>query len=117
MSNQRKRIYRNPIRRPVILSVIIVGLLVGARWYREVRVNHRQNDLSSNLRQTKSDIVGLKAEIEELKARTVALLTEDALLQAIAAKDIKMENIDRSKVHTIPTLGSLDRMAMNSTTE
>ena len=90
--------YRNRIRLPVVLFLVIVGGLVGTRWIKEVRAHHLQNRLSTELRTLNHDITELDRTIADLKGRQQSLLTEDALNAALTKRGVKMEKFDQSTV-------------------
>lgn len=116
--NRRNRLcYRNHIRLPVILFILIVGGLVGTRWIKEVRVHHQENRLSSQLRTVNHQIATLTSHISDLKGRRQALLTEDALRHSMAEHHIQMSGFDPSTVIHIgtPRAQSATAMAQPST--
>jgi hypothetical protein len=86
--------YRNNIRLPAILFIVIVGSLVGLRWIKEVRAHHLENRLSTQLRTMNREIATLSSHISDLKGRRQELLTEDALNRAIAERGLKVEPFD-----------------------
>ncbi len=90
MSRNRNR-YRNSIRLPVILFLVITGGLVGARWIREVKAHNLQNRLSVELRQLNHDCLSLRRDISDLEGRETALLTEDSLSKQLSKLGIKLD--------------------------
>ena len=114
--NRRNRLrYRNNIRLPVILFILIVGSLVGLRWIKEVRSHHLENRLSSQLRTLNHEITILTSHISDLKGRRQALLTEDALTRAMAEQKLRMSDFDPATVIHIGTGRTQSAAAMVQT--
>lgn len=90
--------YRNRVRLPVVLFLVIVGGLVGTRWIKEVRAHHVQNRLSTELRALNLEITELERNIADLKGRQQSLLTEDALNAALARRGVKMDKFEAGTV-------------------
>lgn len=112
MTRRNRLRYRNNIRLPIILFILIVGSLVGLRWIKEVRAHHLENRLSSQLRNINHEIATLSSHISDLKGRRQALLTEDALLKAMADRKLQMSPIDLSTVMHIGTAATGTQQAM-----
>ncbi|MBL9142735.1 MAG: hypothetical protein JNM99_03540 [Verrucomicrobiaceae bacterium] len=115
MTRRNRLRYRNNIRLPIILFILIVGSLVGLRWIKEVRAHHLENRLSSQLRNINHEIATLSSHISDLKGRRQALLTEDALLKAMADRKLKMDPIDLSTVMHIGPVATGTQQAMTQT--
>lgn len=98
--------YRNRIRLPVVLFLVIVGGLVGTRWIKEVRAHHLQNRLSTELRNLNHEISELERNIADLRGRQQSLLTEDALNAALVKRGVKMEKFDPATVIEISASGT-----------
>ncbi len=94
--------YRNSIRLPGVLFLVIVGGLVGTRWIKEVRAHHLENRLSSELRELNHEITLLDRTIGDLNGRRQSLVTEDALNAALEKRGVKMQKFDAAKVIEIP---------------
>lgn len=106
--------YRNRIRLPVVLFLVIVGGLVGTRWIKEVRAHHLQNRLSTELRNLNHEVAELDRSIADLRGRQQSLLTEDALNEALAKRGLKMEKFDPASVIEISSIPTgPDSLAQN----
>jgi outer membrane murein-binding lipoprotein Lpp len=97
MSKNRHR-YRNQVRLPVILFLLIAGGLIGARWIREVSVQAEQNKLSTRLRDLNHRAAILDQDINDLRGRETALVAEDVLIRRMAEGDMHMNRVDQSQV-------------------
>jgi hypothetical protein len=91
MSRRNTNRYRQSVRMPVILLLVITGGLVGARWIKEVRAHNLQNRLCVQLRQLDHDCVQLKRDIGDLEGRATALLTEDSLNKQLSKLGITLD--------------------------
>lgn len=98
MRERNRLSYRNRIRLPVILTIVIFGGLVGMRYIKLVRAHHTENRLSTELRNLNHEIVSLNSHIADLKGRRQALLSEDSLTASVAARGLKLATFDQSTV-------------------
>ncbi len=92
LHNRRNR-YRNSIRLPVILFVMIVGGLVGTRWIKEVRARHEVLRLSTEVRELDHSVTSLRRDIKDLTSRYSALTTDDQLKARLTKRHIEMRDI------------------------
>lgn len=90
--------YRNSMRLPVVLFIVIVGGLVGTRWIKEVRAHHQENRLSMELRDLNHEITLLDRAIGDLNGRRQSLMTEDALNTALSKRGVKMNKFESGTV-------------------
>ena len=91
MSRNRNR-YRHSVQLSVILSLVVTGGLIGARWIKEVRAHNLQNRLCVRLRQLNHDCVQLKRDISDLEGRETAMLTEDSLTKQLNNLGIRFDS-------------------------
>ncbi len=93
MRNRNRNRYRNSIRLPAILFIMIVGGLVGARWIKEIRARHETMRLSTEVRALDHDVTTLRRDIKDLTSRYSALITEDTLKTRLRERHIEMHDI------------------------
>ena len=95
--------YRNSIRLPVILFFVIVGSLVGARWFNEVRARHDSLRLSTEVRELDHAVTTLRRDIKDLTSRYSALITEDQIKARLQEKHIEMQDIATESIISLET--------------
>ncbi len=92
MSRNRPR-YRNPISLPLLLAVVITSSFVCARWVKEVHVMGQINRLSTQLRELTHSATLLDQDINDLRGREAALVSEDALGRSMAERGLELSGL------------------------
>jgi hypothetical protein len=98
MKTRARQLYRNRIGLPLMLLIALPGLLVCARWIQEMRVLGANYRLSTQLRELKHAAVMLDRDINDLRGRESALVSEDALKRGMAEHGLQMSGVQQQAV-------------------